>query len=255
MSPDSPQSDERYPTGTEPENRRSPDDKRSLRQARPLAVVLALAGTFLIGLAIGLMVYSLATDVVTEVQQRSLSADAPGLLGSPGGAPALAGTPVMDFSGLTSSDVPWWRSRKSGQAMARIVIPRIGLNRMLVRGTERADLAKGPGWIVTSDPPGSSGNCAISGHRTTFGAPFFRINELKRGDTIRLITPFRAFTYKVEKVFLVTPDRVDVVSHTDEPVLTLTACHPRYSARQRIIVRASLYDVRRPVPKDGETRE
>lgn len=75
--------------------------------------------------------------------------------------------------------------------------------------------------------------------------PFGRLDVLAAGDTIDLYSPYRRYRYEVVRTFVVTPDRVEVIAHTEEPMLTLTACHPPYSARQRLIVQARLVDVRR----------
>jgi len=91
----------------------------------------------------------------------------------------------------------------------------------------------------------SAGTCGISGHRTTYGAPFFRIDELTPGDIIDLYSPFRRYRYHVIESLVVTPDQIEVVAPTEEPLLTLTACHPPYSARYRLAVRARLVEVRR----------
>ncbi|MGB4594157.1 MAG: class E sortase [Coriobacteriia bacterium] len=107
------------------------------------------------------------------------------------------------------------------------------------------ELKKGPGRVPYTDLPGPTGDCGISGHRTTYGAPFRRLDVLQPGDTIDLFSPYRRYRYTVDRVFSVTPDRGDVLRTTAPSTLTLTACHPPYSARCRPIVAASLIEVRR----------
>jgi sortase A len=125
------------------------------------------------------------------------------------------------------------------------VAPAMGLDAVVVRGTSPADLRRGPGWIDTTDLPGATGNVGISGHRTTYAHPFGNIQMLVVGDTIDLYSPYRRYRYEVVETLTVTPDRVDVVAHTDEPMLTLTACHPPLSAALRWVVRAKLVEATR----------
>ncbi len=84
----------------------------------------------------------------------------------------------------------------------------------------------------------------ISGHRTTYGAPFRRIDELEPGDEIQFYSPYRRYTYVVVERFIVRPDQTEVLASTLEPMLTFTACHPLYSARSRIVVQARLLEMR-----------
>ena len=138
-----------------------------------------------------------------------------------------------------------------GDALARLVIPAMDLDLVVVQGTELADLARGPGHYPASVMPGQVGNFAVAGHRTTHGAPFFRIAELHAGDPVVVQTATRVFTYRVSSHEVVAPDDVAVVAPVpDSPgtaptaaVLTLTSCNPKYSARQRWVVHARLASV------------
>ena len=127
-----------------------------------------------------------------------------------------------------------------GDAVAQIRIPAIGLDKIVVQGVAVADLKKGPGHYPGSPLPGQPGNAAIAGHRTTYGAPFNRIDELKEGDQILVTTTQGAFEYQVRQQLIVAPDQVEVLDDFGDDRLTLTACHPKYSARQRIVVVAAL---------------
>jgi sortase A len=135
-----------------------------------------------------------------------------------------------------------------GQPVGVIEIPKIGLARVIVQGVAKPDLKKGPGHYSGTALPGQPGNAAIAGHRTTYGAPFNRIDELVPGDEIVTTTPQGRFTYKVRAApdgsgrgwFTVKPTGVLVIAPTQTNQLTLTACHPKYSARQRIVVIADL---------------
>jgi sortase A len=127
-----------------------------------------------------------------------------------------------------------------GDAAAHLVIPKIGVDKIVVEGVEVADLKEGPGHYPDSPMPGQPGNSAIAGHRTTYGAPFNRIDELVPGDEINVTTRQGTFTYKVEAQQIVRPDQVEVLNDYGDNRLTLTACHPKYSASQRIVVIAIL---------------
>ncbi|MEX2292407.1 MAG: class E sortase [Acidimicrobiales bacterium] len=127
-----------------------------------------------------------------------------------------------------------------GDPAARIRIPRIGVDKIVVEGVSLGDLKKGPGHYPTTPLPGQQGNAAIAGHRTTYGAPFNRIDELAVGDEIFVETVQGSFRYVVSAQQIVAPTQVDVLDDKGDSRLTLTACHPKYSARQRIVVVAQL---------------
>ena len=147
-----------------------------------------------------------------------------------------------------------------GEALARIEIPTLDVAKVVVRGTEVADLRRGPGHYSSSPLPGNAGNTSIAGHRTTYGAPFNRIDELVPGDEIVVTGVQGEFTYRVMEpraAFAGYDDRTDsfgeghvivrpgaswVLGDFGDDRLTLTACHPKLSARQRIIVAAELVD-------------
>lgn len=210
--------------------------------ARPrrLVAMHALGNVFL-GIALGLLGYYLLTDLTASYEQQSLSRAFP--LQSVGSSE----TPVdqLDWAGYEDEDVVYWKGLEAGEPFGRIRAKAMGLDAVVVKGTARRDLMKGPGWITYTDLPGPSGNCGIAGHRTTYGAPFRRLDRLKRGDTITLTSPYRVYTYRVRRVFTVAPDRVDVVQTTEKPVLTLTACDPPFSAARRLIAQSDLVSVRR----------
>ena len=134
-----------------------------------------------------------------------------------------------------------------GDAVAILKIPKLGVEKMVVEGVELADLKKGPGHYPSTPMPGQKGNAAIAGHRTTYGAPFFRLDELAPGDVILVTTREDDFEYKVRESRIVEPSEVSVLDQTEDDRLTLTTCHPRYSARERLIVVAGL--------SKGEARE
>ena len=131
---------------------------------------------------------------------------------------------------------------ESGQAIGRIKIDDIDVNSVVVEGTGTAALQKGPGRYPDTAFPGEGKTIGIAGHRTTYLAPFRRINEIEDGDQIVLEMPYATFTYTVEKHEIVDPSQVDIVDDVGYERLVLTACHPLYSAAQRWAVFAKLTD-------------
>ena len=135
-----------------------------------------------------------------------------------------------------------------GEAVARLVIPKIGVDKIVVEGVSRGDLRKGPGHYPETPLPGQPGNSAIAGHRTTYGAPFQDVDELEPGDEILVTTLQGSFRYEVFEQRIVPPTAVEVIEDQGDDRLTLTSCHPRYSARERIIISARLVDEAAPAP-------
>jgi sortase A len=97
------------------------------------------------------------------------------------------------------------RRAREGQPVGRILIPKIGLSKVVVDGTKTASLRKGPGRYPRTPLPGAPGTTAIAGHRTTYGAPFRRVDRLRRGDVISVEMPYGTFDYRVERLRIVKP--------------------------------------------------
>lgn len=117
----------------------------------------------------------------------------------------------------------------------------------VVEGTSLEQLRSGPGHYPDSDAPGGAGNFAVAGHRTTYGAPFYHLEDLREGDEIHVVDrQGRKFVYAFVEQRIVGPGDTWVVGDdplgTGEPMLTLTTCHPRFSAAQRLIVFAQLQE-------------
>jgi sortase A len=131
----------------------------------------------------------------------------------------------------------------AGKPLAVLDIPKIRLdNKVVVEGVGREELRKGPGHVPSTVLPGQDGTFGVSGHRTTYGAPFYRLNELAKGDNITVVTREAVYTYTVTRTAIVRPTDTQVLNNVTGPdgkpkaTITLTTCHPRYSARQRLIV-------------------
>jgi LPXTG-site transpeptidase (sortase) family protein len=130
-----------------------------------------------------------------------------------------------------------------GGALDHLVIPAIGLSRYVVQGVTETDLQMGPGHYPGTPLPGQAGNVGIAGHRTTFGAPFFRLNEISRGDRILLTdTSGTTWVYSVVKQWVVPPSDTGVLARSHVATLTLTTCNPRFEATSRLVVRAALLE-------------
>jgi sortase A len=128
------------------------------------------------------------------------------------------------------------RTADRGDAVGRIRIPRIGASFVVVKGTDAASLRKGPGIYDDAPFPGAPGTVAIAGHRTTYLAPFRRIDKLQPGDEISVEMPYGRFSYRVQQRKVVAPTTVSVVKRVGYDRLVLSACHPLYSAARRIVV-------------------
>ena len=130
-----------------------------------------------------------------------------------------------------------------GEAVAILRIPEIELNYVVVEGTDTESLKKGPGhYDWTSYPWEDTGRVAIAGHRTTYGAPFWSLNELEPGDRIVLATEYGIFNYRVTESRIILPSQAAVLHETENPTLVLTTCNPRFSAAERLVVFAQRVD-------------
>src|SRR5271163_4306743 len=127
-----------------------------------------------------------------------------------------------------------------GNPIGDIRIPVIGINQVVVEGTNTPDLRKGPGHYIGTPLPGQAGNSSIAGHRTTYGHPFYNLDSVKVGDPIVVTTLQGIFVYDATKSFVVSPSDTTVVDNVIANQLTLTTCNPRFSATSRLVVQAML---------------
>jgi sortase A len=207
------------------------------RALSTLALVLCLAGA-------GMFAYPLFTDIyATEILQQQLGNQ--------------IDDPEFEREYVT-------RTIKTGDPLTRIVMPKLGVNAVVVEGTSMAALRAGAGHYPNTPLPGEQGNVAIAGHRTTYGKPFNRLDELSAGDEVRLETPLATYTYRVVghpdsvtrpcgngACWITHPNDWGVVAPTRKPMLTLTTCHPKGSAAERMILRAELIDTGPPRQASG----
>lgn len=220
------------------------EDSAGMRSAKRWS---AYAAAVVIAVAVGAVGYHVATNLINLWARNSIRSAIPPMMlnGSVESTSPTATSPLgFDLVGWEMEDQAYWRSLKEGRPFGRLVIRSIRVDDIVVKGTSKSDLMRGPGWVYRTALPGRIGNCGISGHRTTYGAPFFRLDRLRKGATITFYSPFREYTYKVSRVFVVRPTQVEVLAPSQTPLLTLTTCNPPYSARQRLIVQSRLVAVR-----------
>ena len=213
-------------------------------------------------ITLGLMMFAFVayqlwgTGIQTAQAQRTLSREFDQALGtSPPTTTTVATstivTPTTEATVATDPATPTTTTAaapakaipQAGEAVARLEIPRMGLNRIVVEGATAEALTKGPGHFPETPLPGQLGNAAIAGHRTTHLHPFFDIDKLQPGDQIFVTTFNGRYVYQVTGTEIVDPaDYADVIPTTDvtKATLTLVSCTPRYSATNRIVVRADL---------------
>lgn len=133
-------------------------------------------------------------------------------------------------------------AESTGRPIGKLAIPKIGVNVVILEGTGTQDLREGPGHWPETPFPGLGGNFVVSGHRTTYGAPFFRLDQLEIGDEIQLALPYMVARYRVWRVIIVYPDETATVRQRGVEEISLATCHPIYSAEQRLVVQALLVD-------------
>ncbi|WP_051222913.1 sortase [Conexibacter woesei] len=221
-----------------------------LRALRPgLPAVLMAAGALAVGDAVATVVWQEPVSALwASHEQAALNGDLDKL-------DATYATPqAADAAGANAETVtsPAQRMRalaarlegttRAGKPLGKLTIKRIHATYVMVQGTRASSLAKGPGHYSGTALPGQPGTTGIAGHRTTYGAPFRHIDALRRGDAITVTMPYGRFVYRVEGLKIVKPSDAAVLQSatTTTPRLVLTACHPLYSAAQRIVAVARL---------------
>jgi sortase A len=132
---------------------------------------------------------------------------------------------------------------RRGDAIGRIRIPRLGLDMVLVNGTDHQTLEKGPGRYLGSFMPGENRLVYIAGHRTTYLAPFSHIDRMKAGDRVTIDVPYGTFIYSVTRHRIVKATDLSVLRSPRHELVELQACHPRFFASHRYIVYARLLRV------------
>ncbi len=241
---------------------RSPDPAGSFQAGRTgpgrLLAAAGVAGELLITVGVLILLFAgyelKVTDYRTSGAQHRLQQQINRMWSAPDPQPAGRRRP----SGVTSPPAV-----RDGQGLAVIRIPRFGLSyhRVVVEGVSTTDLQLGPGHYPGTALPGQVGNTVISGHRTTYGHPFWDADTLRPGDAIDLQVRDRIYRYRVTASHTVDPGDVAVTDPVpDHPtakatrrLLTLTTCTPRFTAARRLIITAELnpHDVLAAAPGAG----
>jgi sortase A len=192
------------------------------------------------------------TAVITHLEQRELasgyeqqvaeferSAPAPAPQADPGPETTPAAPSVVDLRRRVRSDARAYRRQVArGEAVGRLKVPRLGLNMIVVNGTDAHTLRKGPGRYLGSAMPGEGELVYVAGHRTTYSAPFSKIEKLRRGDPVTFELPYGTFQYRITRHVIVEATALEVLRSRGREVLALQACHPRFFASHRYIAYA-----------------
>lgn len=222
------------------------------RWVRRLADILLIAG----GLVLA---YPFWSAGYAQIQQSRLDTAyrerSTAFVAAVGASPDTGVRDVSQTELVRRLAVLYGRSLKTGDPVGRLRIPRLGLDRLVQQGApgragldpdgDRALLRSGPVHYGMTPLPGAGEPFAVAGHRTTYGAPFYKLDRLKRGDPIYVETPYAKLRYKVERTTVVRPDDIGVLYDRGYG-LVLTTCTPPYSASHRLIVWSSLV---RAVPR------
>jgi sortase A len=211
------------------------------RRLRRLAALLLICGLGAIAwTAVVWLWQDPVTAVYTWYEQRKLSSSLEQQFADPANRMPLprehASSVAAEERAVAAAAARYRRSAHVGQAIGRIVVPRLGLRMVLVNGTDHDSLKKGPGRDLRTFMPGQGRLVYIAGHRTTYLAPFSHIERLSAGDRIRLEMPYATVVYAVTRHRIVRAGDLSVLrSHGVESV-ELQACHPRFFATHRYIV-------------------
>ena len=204
-----------------------------------------IAGTVMIVAGLGAIAWAFTvwkwedplTATLNYLDQRQLAQSFDRQLDE--GRPAGTAATVVDGRAtLPRSAVKWRRTVKRGDAVARLRIPRLGLTTIVVNGTDHDSLERGPGRYLGSAMPGEGELVYVAGHRTTYGAPFSRIDRLRKGDRVFLELPYGTFEYAITGHRIVAASQTSVLESKGFEQLALQACHPRFFATQRYIAYA-----------------
>jgi sortase A len=223
------------------------------RAVRTFGSLLVLAGA-------GLLAWSLCvwlwedpfTSLYTRYEQRELSKSYDRLEAAyrPRSGVGRAASLAVERRNVAREASRFRKEAERGAGIGRISIPRLGLNMIVVNGTDAGSLKKGPGRDQRTFMPGEGELVYVAGHRTTYSAPFSDIDDLRRGDRVALRVPYATLVYRVTGHVIVPADDVGRLRSRGREVLALQACHPRFFASHRFIVYARPAEL---IPRGGRT--
>jgi sortase A len=154
-----------------------------------------------------------------------------------------SGTQAAERASIAREAKRYRLSSTRGEVIGRIRVPRMGVNMLLVNGTDHETLKKGPGRDERTFMPGENRLVYIAGHRTTYLAPFSHIDSLRAGDRVTIEVPYGTFIYAVTQHRIVPANDLSVLRSPRHEVVELQACHPRFFATHRYIAYARLLRV------------
>lgn len=211
-------------------------------------MVLRVMGFTLIGaggLVLAFLVYQLfITDLINARSQDRATVELAQVLVERRQDLATTTTTAPDpVTSTTTTPEPVLMSEPAGvegQPLGLLIIDKIELEAVLFEGVDRKTLKQGPGHMPWTPLPGQPGNAVLSGHRTTYGRPFYELDQLVVGDEIEVETAIGVSVYEVRVIDIVAPTDVYVTDPIPGAWLTLTTCHPRFSAAERLVIQAEL---------------
>lgn len=182
-------------------------------------------------------------DPALGIAVESVVAQAPTTFSPPVSVPKVVAPPTTGASPSMeppAEALPAPRAAPAVVELGEIEIPRVGLRHTLYEGVDLSIIDRGPGHWPGSAMPGEAGNVVFAGHRVTHSRPFHNLDQLVQGDRVIFHTATGIFTYEMTEQLIVTPKDVWIANPTPDATMTLFACHPKGSARQRIVVRGTL---------------
>lgn len=211
-----------------------------------------LLGTLMIVAGLGTLAWAFAvwrwedpfTSVYTSYQQRGLSSKLDERFASY--KPAATQVESPDPATLAAEARRYRAQTDNGDAIGRLEVPRLGVKMVLVYGTDQDSLKRGPGLDPRTFFPGQNRLAYVAGHRTTYSAPFSKIDSMRRGDVIRVEMPYGTFTYRVTGNRIVPATDLSVLRSKRFEQIILQACHPRFFATHRWITYGRLTKVDPP---------
>lgn len=205
-----------------------------------------ILGTLMIVAGAGALAWALTvwqwqdpfTFALQRLEQRQLAQSFDRRLAQRAPAGAAAASSEQLRRDLPRAAAAWRTSSRRDDAVARLRIPRLGLDEIVVNGTDHDSLKRGPGRYLGSAMPGEGELVYVAGHRTTYGAPFSRIDRLRRGDRVFVELPYGTVEYAVTGQRIVKATETAVLESNGFEQLALQACHPRFFATHRLIAYA-----------------
>lgn len=210
------------------------------RLARGLGTLLVVAGFGLLAWAFAVWRWQdPVTAVYTHMEQRELSRGYEERIADFTAVQVQASEDDGDVRARIAEAAAEYReSLRTGDAVGRLIVPRLGLDIVIVEGTDDRTLRRGPGRHEETYVPGEDELVYVAGHRTTYSAPFSRIDELRPGDAVVLEVPYGRFEYRITRHRIVDDRELSVLRSQGEELLALQACHPRFFASHRYIAYA-----------------